>query len=391
MVYELDSYTEKGLFEDNQQVISKVLKTVITLYMVMMATSVYAKNVDLFIGEVRILGKVSVDRVAIGQAGIIKLEILSTDELLVIGENAGSTSLRLWNKDGSYSQYNIRVTEQDPEKRVRMDSMIRISVKMVEFRKSALSKLGIDWSTDLDGPTFATVGDFVTNSLFRSPTSAIDGTPLPFNVKPFASYFGIATALTSRINLLASDGDAVVLSEPVLSCVNGGTAKFISGGEYPIPVIGTNGGTSVEFKQYGIKLDISPRVNNEKQIYTTIKAEVSEIDTSTTVLDVPGILKNETETIVNVHSGQTIVISGLLKAKQGRGTSKVPGLGDLPVLGSLFKSNDIQHEMSEMVVFLTPEVIEIDDTYDQRARNLMGVRNNTVNQLKKELEFSILD
>ncbi|MEW8191597.1 MAG: pilus assembly protein N-terminal domain-containing protein [Candidatus Thiodiazotropha endolucinida] len=371
--------------------ISKVLKTVITLYMVMMTTSVYAKNVDLFIGEVRILGKVSVDRVAIGQAGIIKLEILSTDELLVIGEKTGSTSLRLWNKDGSYSQYNIRVTEQDPEKRVRMDSMIRISVKMVEFRKSALSKLGIDWSTDLDGPTFATVGDFVTNSLFRSPTSAIDGTPLPLNVKPFASYFGIATALTSRINLLASDGDAVVLSEPVLSCVNGGTAKFISGGEYPIPVIGTNGGTSVEFKQYGIKLDISPRVNNEKQIYTTIKAEVSEIDTSTTVLDVPGILKNETETIVNVHSGQTIVISGLLKAKQGRGTSKVPGLGDLPVLGGLFKSNDIQHEMSEMVVFLTPEVVEIDDTYDQRARNLMGVRNNAVNQLKKELEFSILD
>ncbi|MEW8418586.1 MAG: pilus assembly protein N-terminal domain-containing protein [Candidatus Thiodiazotropha endolucinida] len=315
----------------------------------------------------------------------------STDELLVIGEKAGSTSLRLWNKDGSYSQYNIRVTEQDPEKRVRMDSMIRISVKMVEFRKSALSKLGIDWSTDLDGPTFATVGDFVTNSLFRSPTSAIDGTPLPLNVKPFASYFGIATALTSRINLLASDGDAVVLSEPVLSCVNGGTAKFISGGEYPIPVIGTNGGTSVEFKQYGIKLDISPRVNNEKQIYTTIKAEVSEIDTSTIVLDVPGILKNETETIVNVHSGQTIVISGLLKAKQGRGTSKVPGLGDLPVLGDLFKSNDIQHEMSEMVVFLTPEVVEIDDTYDQRAKNLMGVRNNAVNQLKKELEFSILD
>jgi pilus assembly protein CpaC len=372
-------------------VIHKLIKIVTVMYMVTMANSVYAENIDLFIGEVKILGKVFVDRVAIGQAGIVKLEILSTNELLVIGEQAGSTSLRLWNKDGSVRQYNIRVSEQDPEKRVRMDSMIRISVKMVEFRKSALSKLGIDWSTDFDGPTFATVGDFVTNSMFRSSTSAIDGATLPLNVKPFASYFGIATALTSRINLLASDGDAVVLSEPVLSCVNGGTAKFISGGEYPIPVIGRNGGTSVEFKQYGIKLDISPKANKEKQIYTTIKAEVSEIDTSTTVLDVPGILKNETETIVNVHSGQTIVISGLLKAKQGGSTSKVPGLGDLPVVGGLFKSNDIQHEMSEMVVFLTPEVVEIDDTYDQRAQSLMGVRNNAVKQLKKELEFSILD
>jgi pilus assembly protein CpaC len=357
----------------------------------MMTSGVYANNVDLFVGEVKILGKVFVDRVAIGQAGIVKLEILSTDELLVIGEKAGSTSLRLWNQDGSISEYNIRVTEEDPEKRVRMDSMIRISVKMVEFRKSALSKLGIDWATDLDGPTFATVGDFVTNSMFRSPSSAIDGATLPLKVKPFASYFGISTALTSRINLLASDGDAVVLSEPVLSCVNGGTAKFISGGEYPIPVIGRNGGTSVEFKQYGIKLDISPKANKEKQIYTTIKAEVSEIDTSTTVLDVPGILKNETETIVNVHSGQTIVISGLIKAKQGKSISKMPGLGDLPVVGGLFRSNDVQQEMSEMVVFLTPEVVDVNETYDQRAKHLMGIRNNTIDKLKEDLEFSIMD
>ncbi|MEW8506903.1 MAG: pilus assembly protein N-terminal domain-containing protein [Candidatus Thiodiazotropha sp.] len=369
----------------------RVVKLVVILCTMMIVKNVYATNVDLFIGEVKILGKVSVDRVAIGQAGIVKLEILSTDELLIIGEQAGSTSLRLWNKDGSIGMYNIRVSENDPEKRVRMDSMIRISVKMVEFRKSALSKLGIDWATDLDGPTFATVGDFVTNSMFRSPVSAIDGSTLPLKVKPFASYFGMATALTSRINLLASDGDAVVLSEPVLSCVNGGSARFISGGEYPIPVIGQNGGTSVEFKQYGIKLDISPRANKDKQIYTTIKAEVSEIDTSTIVLDVPGILKNETETMANVQSGQTIVISGLLKAKQGRGTSKVPGLGDLPIVGGLFKSNDIQHEMSEMVVFLTPEVVDPDDSYDQRANKMIGIRNNAVDQLNKELEFSILD
>lgn len=356
-----------------------------------MSCGIFAQNIDLFVGEVKILGKVSVDRVAIGQAGIAKVEILSTDELLLIGEVPGSTSLRLWNKDGSFSQYNIRVSEEDPEKRVRMDSMIRIRVKMVEFRKSALSKLGIDWSSEIDGPTFATVGDFATNSLFRSPVSAVDGSTLPLNVKPFTSYFGIATALTSKINLLASDGDAVVLSEPVLSCVNGGTAKFISGGEYPIPVTGTNGGTSVEFKQYGIKMDISPKANKEKQIYTTIKAEVSEIDKSTTVLGVPGILKNETETIVNVHSGQTIVISGLLKAKQGRGTSKVPGLGDLPLVGGLFSSDDLQHEMSEMVVFLTPEVVEIKDTYDQRAEKLMRIRQSTIDQLGKKLEFSILD
>lgn len=367
------------------------IKLEILSLLMLLSTGLSAKNIDLFVGEVKILGKVYVDRVAIGKAGIVKLEILSTDELLVIGEQAGSTSIRLWNKDGSHTDHNIRVTAEDPEKRVRMDSMIKMSVKMVEFRKSALSKLGIVWSDDMAGPTFTTVGDFASNSMFRPTQSVIDGAQLPLRVKPFTSYFGIATTLTSRINLLASDGDAIVLSEPVLSCINGGSAKFISGGEYPIPVTNKNGGTSVEFKQYGIKMDISPKANSQKQIYTTIKTEVSEIDQATTVMEVPGILINETETIVNVHSGQTIVISGLLKAKQGRGTSKVPGLGDLPVVGGLFRTNDVLQEMSEMVVFLTPEVVEVEKTYDQRAERLMEIRQHTVGELGKRLEFNIMD
>ncbi|MCG8489092.1 MAG: pilus assembly protein N-terminal domain-containing protein [Chromatiales bacterium] len=353
--------------------------------------SLLAENIDMFVGEVKIIGKVDVDRVALGRGDLIKVEILKTKELLLIAENPGSTSLRLWNKDGTFYEYNIRVSKEDPEKRVRMDSMIRIHVKMVEFRKSALSKLGIDWSQAFGGPTFSTVGDFVTNSLYRPASATIDGATLPLAVKPFSSYFGIASTLTSTINLLASDGDAVVLSEPVLTCVNGGSAKFISGGEYPIPVTGTNGSTSVEFKQYGIKMDISPRANSIDQIYTTIKAEVSEIDKATTVLGVPGILKNETETIVNVHSGETIVISGLLKAKQGKGTSKVPGLGDLPLIGGLFGTDDLQNEMSEMVVFLTPEVVDVAGTYDRQAERMMKIRDQSVKEVTEHLEFSILD
>lgn len=363
----------------------------IAMLLILFSNVVIAENIDMFVGEIKIIGRVNVDRVALGRGDILKVEILKTKELLIIAESAGSTFLRLWNKDGSYFEYNIRVTKDDPEKRVRMDSMIRIKVKMVEFRKSALSKLGIDWSQAFGGPTFSTVGDFVTNSLYRPAQATIDGATLPLAVKPFSSYFGIASTLTSTINLLASDGDAVVLSEPVLTCVNGGSAKFISGGEYPIPVTGTNGSTSVEFKQYGIKMDISPKANTKDQIYTTIKAEVSEIDKSTTVLGVPGILKNETETIVNVQSGQTIVISGLLKAKQGRGTSKVPGLGDIPLVGGLFGTDDLQNEMSEMVVFLTPEIVDVEDTYDAQAKRMATIRERSVKEITEHLEFSILD
>ncbi|HHJ12528.1 MAG TPA: hypothetical protein ENK00_05035, partial [Chromatiales bacterium] len=105
--------------------------------------------VDMFVGEVRVLGKVAVDRVAVGQGKVIRAEVLDNGELLVIGLAKGASSLHLWHKDGSQSDYNIHVSERDPVARVRMETMVRMKVRIVEFRKSALSKLGIDWSKEI--------------------------------------------------------------------------------------------------------------------------------------------------------------------------------------------------------------------------------------------------
>ncbi len=348
-------------------------------------------NMDMFVGEVKVLEKNAIERVAIGNGGVIRAEILGNNkELLIIAESEGSSSLRLWNKDGSQTEYNFRVSKTDPEKRVRMDSMIRIKIKMVEFRKSALTRLGIDWAQEVTGPTFATVGDALSSNIFR-PSSATFGGALPLKVEPFSSYFGIATTLTSRINLLATDGDATILSEPVLTCVNGGTAKFLSGGSYPIPVTGSNGQVQVDFKEYGIKLEISPRANKNNEIYTTIKTEVSEIDESISVLGVPGVLSNETETIVNVLSGQTIVISGLLKTKTSQDVIRVPGLGHIPLLGGLFRSTETRNELMELVVFLTPEVVSVNETFDQRSKRLLNIEKTGVTTVSEALEYSLMD
>jgi len=362
---------------------------------------VFSENIDMFVGQVKVLGKVDVTRVAVGNGGIVRAEILRTKELLVIAQKSGSTSLRLWGKHGKQKEYNIRVSKNDPEKRVRMDSMIRIKVKMVQFKKTALSRLGIKWSQVVNGPTFSTAGDFVTNSLYRPRFSGFSN--LPLNVKPFSSYFGIASSITSRINLLASDGDALVLSEPVLSCVNGGTAKFISGGEFPIPVVGNNGQTQVEFKEFGVKLAVSPRANSQGEIYTTIKTEVSERDDDNQVLGVPGLTTTKTETIVNVRSGQTIIISGLLKAIGSKKFDRVPGLGRLPFIGGLFRSKDQKDERTELVVFLTPEVVKVSDiskasgaitikdSFEKRANRLLEIRKDKLKGIDENLQYSIMD
>jgi len=302
------------------------------------ATNVVTQNVDMFAGEVDVFGKVAVKRVAVGNGEVVRAEVLSSGELLVIAQKPGSTSLRLWHADKTQSDYNIRVSENDPETRIRMERMVRMKVRMVEFKKSALGRLGINWSDSAAGPTLATAGDFVTNSLYR-PSAEGFSQGLPNAVKPFSTYFGVASNITSRINFLSSSGDAVTLAEPVLSCANGGTANFLAGGEVPYPSVGANGQTVVQFKEYGIKLNISPTIDTAGNVRTLVDTEISQIDQAVTVNGAPGLLTRRAQTQVNVRSGETIVISGLLSAENSKDIDRLPGIGRFPILGALFSSN----------------------------------------------------
>lgn len=351
-----------------------------------------AQNVDMFAGEVKIFGQVAVNRIAIGNGKVIRGDVLKNGELIVIAESAGSSSLRLWNSDGSYEDYNVRVSEKDPETRIHMKKMVRMKVKMLEFRKSALGELGIKWDTDINGPSFSTAGDFLSNGIFRSPDNSGIGSNLPLYVAPFSTHFGIATSIASRIKYLESTGDAVTLAEPNLSCVNGGEAKFLAGGEIPYPVTGANGQVNVEFKEYGIKLDISPQVDASGNIYTKMLTEVSQVDPSTTVLDVPGLITRRTETEVNVIAGQTIVISGLLNAENSKDYSKVKGIADIPVIGALFRSKNYRNQLTELVVFVTPEVIEPGIYQNTDFENkMLNERKEKLNEIGGRLKYKIMD
>ena len=315
------------------------------------------ENIDMFVGEVRVLGEVLVNRVAVGNGKMIRAEVLATGELLVIAQAAGSSSLRLWHSDASQSDFNIRVSADDPETRFHLEKMVRMKVRMVEFRKSALGQLGINWSDSAAGPTIATAGDVIGNALYRPLSEGFDAS-LPKIVKPFSTYFGIASNVTSRINFLSSTGDATTLAEPVLSCVNGGSAQFLAGGEVPYPSIGANGQSTVQFKEYGIKLKVSPKVDSFGNVQALIDTEISQLDPAVTVQGAPGLLTRRAQTQVNVRSGQTIVISGLLSAENGEDTDGLPGIGRIPVIGSLFRSRNHRDSVTELVIFVTPEVID---------------------------------
>lgn len=244
---------------------------------------------------------------------------------------------------------------------VTWEKMILLDVRIVEFNTQALKELGINWSSSMHGPAAGFAREWINNSVYR--VGSIEGlTPLTnrgFNggLNSDLGYFGIVTAITSQINLLARDGKAVILAEPKLSTRSGSDAHFLAGGEIPLPVRGTNGDVNVFYKEYGIVLDIRPESGADGTIRATIKAEVSSIDSSITVGGFPGFLKRQTNTEVNLKENETLVISGLVSYEMSKDLNKMPFLGDIPILGALFKSANFRNKQTELVFFVTPRLI----------------------------------
>jgi len=331
------------------------------------------QKVDLFVGEVRVMGEFDAERVAVGNGAIVKAEILDSGELLIIATSAGSTSVRLWNRDKSQTDYNIRVSESDPETRVQLQRMVRMRVRMVEFRKSALGSLGIDWSDSTTGPSFESTGATRFTSTFNTVT-------------PLSTSFGIAANIASKINFLAQNGDAVTLAEPVLSAMNGGQASFLAGGEVPYPIVGENGQKQVEFKEYGVKLNVAPLIDDAGNVHASLETEISQLDSSVTVQGAPGLLTRRAQTDVTVRSGQTIVISGLLSSESSTDVERVPGLGRLPLIGGLFSSTNKRNTVNELVIFVTPEVIEPQQPMiSTREKNYLRQSDQRVEMLRGKL------
>lgn len=408
-------------------------------------------KLDLHVGSIEVLPISKITRVVVGQGGIVSAKVLDDNSLLIIAEASGQTEIQLWNEANRTQKIFVNVdlvnmkdlhgqinsiirdmqgvsarrvgslvvlegaVSPDVMKRaealsrsipnltsmltlaptmVDIRSMIRMDVQIVEMRNSTLKNIGVQWDSVMAGPAYGAAKNFVHNDLFSvySPSNlgsdivdAIGDTMIGSN--GYAS-FGIVTGLASQIQLLDEQGDSRTLAEPTLSTRSGEKARFLAGGEVPIPITNTNGGLNVEYKEYGIRLEIEPTADNAGNIVSFVKAEVSSIDPSVQVGEYPGFQTRETESVVNVKNGETIVISGLVSSDMSKAVNKVPFLGDIPILGELFKSRDFKDKKSELVILVTPKIVPIDDESHQnrlkRAKELIGDAN------KLEM-FNILD
>lgn len=287
------------------------------------------------------------------------------DKVIVEGDRLGDADLAKIDELARRYPQIVNFTN-----RIGWEKMIMLDVKVVEFPRKELREIGLKW-TPQGGATLAGIW-----SPFRSgqqpglqvvtnvgagnalPVTNADGSATGIPVPSAPNIVSaINIGISAQLNLLEKQGKVTILAEPQLSARSGSKASFLAGGEYPYTVSTINGPT-VMFKPFGIKLNITPRVDSNGVVRAVIESEVSEIDLSVSTPAGPALSTRQTNTEFNVSNGDTLVLSGLISRHSGTSVDKVPLLGDIPVLGALFRSTRFQNDETELVVFVTPTVVD---------------------------------
>jgi len=241
---------------------------------------------------------------------------------------------------------------------VKGEQQVMMKVRMVEIERSALREIGMQMESNLasDG-TLARGFGFASNDVGLTSTTPFGSAGLMLaNDKVWGP-------LNIRMNALEEKGLLNVLAEPNLTAISGETAGFLAGGEFPIPVArDTQGNITLEFKQFGVSLNFTPTVMSKERIALHLSTEVSEKDSNNgvTLVDtqIDGLRVRRAETTVEMASGNTIMIAGLIKSDSINSLSGFPGLQDIPVLGELFKSKSFQRNESELLIMVTPYLVK---------------------------------
>lgn len=258
---------------------------------------------------------------------------------------------------------------------------VMLKVRIVEVARNELKRFGINWESILSSGDFlfglAQGRDLVTAGALTRSAGGDNTLSVGFNDG--------ATNINAAIDALESDGLLTVLAEPNLTTRSGTAANFLAGGEFPITVVQASTGTqpvaSVEYREFGVSLQFTPVVMSADKISLTVLPEVSSLDFANGVeqngFTVPALRTRRASTTVDLGTGQTFAIAGLLRNDQGNNIDKFPILGDVPILGALFRSSEFQNQQTELVILVTPYIVRPVDDPKQLATPLDGYKPAT--------------
>lgn len=258
----------------------------------------------------------------------------------VAAEKASKIASRFSGNEEVINSVNISSSQQ-----------VQLNVRFVEINRQAGQDLGAKYSAN-----------FAYGLGGRDVTIQPGSLPAAGNGEIIGRLLSNGLSIDVAIKALEERGLARRLAEPNLIARSGQTASFLAGGEFPIPVSEDNGKISVSYKKYGVSLDFTPTVLKDGLVSLDIAPEVSSIDASASynigTISVPGFIVRRARTSVDLKNGQSFMIAGLLQSQNDITTSRLPGLGKLPVLGSLFSSKSYQRRETDLVIIVTPYLVK---------------------------------
>ncbi len=373
------------------------------------------EEVELLIGDLKVFPVEGLKRVAVGDPDVVDVSIISDKEIMLMAKSEGMTTLLIWDKAGKRS-FGIKVAAEDIGKLVGQikrllkangiegvtikvegrkiflvgevarprdivqikeiiapfpqivnlvkvsfrKPLVQINAEVVEVGREDLKKLGVRWlrSFPIKYDWSATIDISSLSDLTTKTAGSISLAPLEGMTEG---------GLLARLDFLISEGKARELSSPSIVTLSGEEASIIVGGEIPIPLVGEEE-VRVEWKEYGIILKIKPTVIAEDEIRTEIKAEVSAPDWTREVMGVPAFTTKAAETDLILKSGDTIIIGGLITSEERKSLDRFPFLSKIPILGELFKSTEFMEGETELIIAVTPRIVELGQAKEAKIR-----------------------
>ena len=391
-----------------------------------------AEPVEVSLNESKYMAASGITRLAVGNPAIADVQLLSSGDFLLVGKKAGTTSLIVWSDGGRRTEYTVYVAGNDrgmasaiqdaigyPKVHVQMmkdrvmlrgkvenqyehdialkiaglytggddssvidllemehPSQIRLEAQIIEINSDYTKNLGIQyWSQTPGSNSNSGSSSGNSNSGITVGTAGLFYGGEDFSsTRKHGGWLGSHVAnVNVTLQALINEGKARILSRPSITTMSGKTANILIGGRIPIPVSDGNGNVSIDWHEYGVKLNIEPVVDSEDKITSKVHAEVSTLDYSHGVkidsFSVPGIATREAESEVNVRSGMTMAIGGLINSEDAKIVSKIPLLGDLPIIGRFFRHTSNTRDKREVIILITPTLVA-DDTPAPMSRRM---------------------
>lgn len=313
----------------------------------------------------------AITRLAIGDPKIADVHLNGNDAYLLTGIAPGTTSLMVWTACSSAPRQSMVFVKGKatsslgsavfPEGNEVLTSQVQTDIRFVEVSRTKLKEA----STSI----FGKGGSF----LFGSPGTVPGVTVTPGQIGSLApnipldnGSFNIGIGggnVLGLINALEGSGFAYTLARPSLVALSGQSASFLAGGEVPIPVPSTGSDSiSIEYKEFGIRLTLTPTVVGPGRINLKVAPEVSELDFNNGVsisgTVVPALVVRRTDTSISLADGESFVVSGLISTTNTSAVNKLPGLGNIPILGAFFRDSTIKREEKELLMIVTPHLVQ---------------------------------